>query len=220
MFAGIVSTTARVSALPGALPGKLVLAHQEGWFRGELGDSVAVSGCCLTVIDAGRGWIAVEVVPETLRRTTLGALRLDDPVNLEASLPLQGAVGGHLVSGHVDATGQIVAVSPEVNAVWVEIEVSASVARYCVPQGSIAVDGCSLTLVTVADAPSGSALIRISLIPHTVASTIASGYGPGALVNLEADQIAKLVERLAIPYLSRSNQGPARGQAEAQRTCA
>ena len=202
MFAGIVSTVGHVEALPGALPGKLVLAQREGWFAGARGDSVAVSGCCLTVIDASPGQIAVELVPETLRRTTLGGLRFGDPVNLEASLRLEGAVGGHLVSGHVDTTGRIVAVNAEHNAVWVEIEVPTSVARYCVPQGSIAVDGCSLTLVTVADGPAGGAAVRVSLIPHTMASTIACAYRPGVLVNLEVDQIAKLVERLAIPYLS------------------
>ena len=214
MFAGIVSAIGRVAAGPGALPGKLLLAHPEGWFAGPIGDSVAVSGCCLTVIDAGTEWIAVEVVPETLRRTTLGALCIDDPVNLEASLSLQAAVGGHLVSGHVDATGEIVAVSAEANAAWVEIKVPASVARYCVPQGSIAVDGCSFTLATVSDAPAGCAVIGVSVIPHTLASTIASRYRPHALVNLEADQIAKLVERFATPHRGRYGQGHARGHPE------
>ena len=203
MFAGIVSTVGRVEDLPRALPGQLVLGHVPEWSAGAIGDSVAVSGCCLTVIDVTPERIAVEVIPETLRRTTLGRLGIGDPVNLESALRLQSAVGGHLVSGHIDATGRIVAVNPEGNAVWLDVEVPAAVARYCVPQGSIAVDGCALTLVTVMDRRAETTVVRVSLIPHTVASTIASGYQPGDLVNLEADQIAKLVERLVAPHLAR-----------------
>ncbi len=203
MFSGIVSTVGRVEALPHALPGRLVIGHSREWIAGDVGDSVAVSGCCLTLIDSGPARIAVEVIPETLRRTTLGGLGIGDRVNLEQALQLQSAVGGHLVSGHIDAQGRILAVDPEENAVWLEIEVPAPVARYCVPQGSIAVDGCSLTLVSVADGPADVASIRVSLIPHTVAGTIASGYHPGDFVNLEADQIAKLVERLVAPHRAR-----------------
>ncbi|MHB1524849.1 MAG: riboflavin synthase [Candidatus Dormibacteria bacterium] len=200
MFAGIVSIVGRVESLPSAPPGQLVIGHSQEWIAGGIGDSVSVSGCCLTLVDFGPAWIAVEVMPETLRRTTLGGLEIGDRVNLEPALQLRSAVGGHLVSGHIDARGRIRAVNPEENAVWLEIEVPAPVGRYCVPQGSIAVDGCSLTLVTVADGPKEAAVIRVSLIPHTVASTIASGYHPGDLVNLEADQIAKLVERLVAPH--------------------
>lgn len=201
LFAGIVTAVGRVQELPAELPGQLLLSHPMEWTAGVIGDSVAVNGCCLTIVAAGLGRLCVEVIPETLRRTTLGQLGVGDPVNLEPALQLQTSVGGHLVSGHVDATGQILAVSPEQNSVWLEVEVPAQVARYCVPQGSIALDGCSLTLVTVEDRSPASAVIRVSLIPHTVAATIAAGYRAGVLVNLEVDQIAKLVERLLGPHL-------------------
>ncbi len=213
MFAGIVTAVGRVQELPAELPGQLLLSHPMEWTAGAIGDSVAVNGCCLTIVAAGPGRLGVEVIPETLRRTTLGQLGVGDPVNLEPALQLQSAVGGHLVSGHVDATGQILAVSPEQNSVWLEVEVPAQVARYCVPQGSIALDGCSLTLVTVEDRPPATAVVRVSLIPHTVAVTIAAGYRPGVLVNLEVDQIAKLVERLLGPHragLGRSAPGAER----------
>lgn len=153
LFAGIVTAVGRVQELPAELPGQLLLSHPMDWTAGAIGDSVAVNGCCLTIVAAGQGRLYVEVIPETLRRTTLGRLGVGDPVNLEPALQLQSSVGGHLVSGHVDATGQILAVSPERNSVWLEVEVPDQVARYCVPQGSIALDGCSLTLVTVEDRP-------------------------------------------------------------------
>ncbi|HUY53938.1 MAG TPA: riboflavin synthase [Candidatus Nanopelagicaceae bacterium] len=202
MFAGIVTTVGRVQELPEGLPGQLVLGHPMELIPGAIGDSLAVNGCCLTIVAARPGQVSLEVIPETLRRTTLGTLGVGDPVNLEPALLLQSSVGGHLVSGHVDATGRIIAISREQNSLWLEVEVPASVARYCVPQGSIALDGCSLTLVTVEDRPPHGAVVRVSLIPHTVAQTIAADYLPGVLVNLEADQIAKLVERLLGPHLA------------------
>ena len=201
MFSGIVAVKGRVQALPAGLPGKLVIAHPAGWGGLALGDSLAVSGCCLTVVEVQLDRVTVEVMPETLRRTTLATIGETDEVNLETALRLQDAVGGHLVTGHVDATGTVVRVAPEGNAVWVTIEIPPTIARYCVGQGSIAIDGCSLTVVSVEDGKDGTALIQVSLIPHTMHSTIAAGYRPGSVVNLEADLVAKLVERLAEPHL-------------------
>jgi riboflavin synthase len=200
MFSGIVTAVGEIESVPRDLPGALLIAHPEGWGSLQVGDSLAVNGCCLTVVRREPGRVAAEVMPETLRRTNLGALAVGDRVNLEAALELGAPVGGHLVSGHVDATGQVLAVEPEQNAVWVTLRLPGSVGRYCVPQGSIAIDGCSLTLVSVED-HGAETRVRISLIPHTVASTVASGYAPGTVINLEADSMAKLVERLLDPHL-------------------
>jgi riboflavin synthase len=216
LFSGIVTAVGEIESIPQALPGVLVIAHPSGWGALRVDDSLAVNGCCLTVVSRELGRVAVEVMPETLRRTTLGALASGDRVNLEAALALGAPVGGHLVSGHVDATGEVLAVEPEQNAVWLTLRVPASVGRYCVPQGSIAVDGCSLTLVSVEDRGTETTA-RVSLIPHTMASTVASGYLPGTMVNVEADSMAKLVERLVAPHLvgsaawSRTRPGSAAG---------
>jgi riboflavin synthase len=212
LFAGIVTAVGRVQPLPGQLPGQLRLGHPREWAPGAVGESVAVNGCCLTIIAVEPGGVVVEVMPETLRRTTLGALADGESVNLESALRLGEPVGGHLVSGHIDATGRILTISREGNAVWLEVEVPAAVARHCVPQGSIALDGCSLTLVAVEDRPGGGAVVRVSLIPHTVATTIAGGYRPGGRVNLEADQLAKLVERLLGPHLAAADSGRGEGR--------
>lgn len=201
LFSGIVAVKGRVEALPEGLSGRLVISHPAGWGALALGDSLAVSGCCLTVVEIRLDQVTVEVMPETMRRTTLATIRGTEEVNLETALRLQDAVGGHLVTGHVDATGTVVRVVPEENAVWVTIEVPPAISRYCVGQGSIALDGCSLTVVSVEDGKDGTALIQVSLIPHTINSTIAAGYRPGSVVNLEADLVAKLVERLAEPHL-------------------
>ena len=209
MFSGIVSVRGRIESVPKEFQGTLLISHPRGWGGLRVGDSVAVNGCCLTVVRREEDSAAVEVMPETLRRTNLGHLQLGSAVNLEVALALGAAVGGHLVSGHVDATGEVIGVEPEQNAVWLTVRVPGEVGRYCVPQGSIAIDGCSLTLVSVTDASDGWTEVRVSLIPHTVQTTVAADYAPGVVVNLEADSVAKLVERLLAPHLDSISRGPA-----------
>jgi riboflavin synthase len=201
VFSGIVSTLGRIQSVPEDFQGTLVIGHPREWAQLGVGDSVAVNGCCLTVVQREDERVGVEVMPETLRRTNLGRLEAGSLVNLEPSLSLGSAVGGHLVSGHVDATGEVSAVESEANSVWLSLLVPRGVGRYCTPQGSIAVDGCSLTLVSVADCSDGQSQVKVSLIPHTVKSTVAASYVPGSIVNLEADSLAKLVERLLAPHL-------------------
>ncbi|MFZ0169503.1 MAG: riboflavin synthase [Candidatus Dormiibacterota bacterium] len=201
MFSGIVSAVGRIESVPADFQGTLVIGHPQDWAQLGLGDSVAVNGCCLTVVEREDERVGVEVMPETLRRTNLGGLEPGSSVNLEPALSLGSAVGGHLVSGHIDATGEVSAVRSEANSVWVSLLVPKEVGRYCTPQGSIAVDGCSLTLVSVADCSEGQSLVKVSLIPHTLKSTVAASYAPGSIVNLEADSVAKLVERLLAPHL-------------------
>ncbi|MHB1640688.1 MAG: riboflavin synthase [Candidatus Dormibacteria bacterium] len=200
MFAGIVTAKGRLEEVPASGRNRFQIAHPLGWGGLSVGDSVAVNGCCLTAVEVAAAGVGVEVMPETLRRTTLAGLAIGDWVNLEQALQLQGVVGGHLVTGHVDAVGEVLSVRDEGNAVWLAVRAPRPVARHCVPQGSITVDGCSLTLVSVEDHEDRAATLEVSLIPHTVAATVAGGYRSGALVNLESDVIAKLIERLVGPY--------------------
>jgi riboflavin synthase len=209
VFSGIVSAIGRIESVPEAFAGQLVIAHPLGWGGLGVGDSVAVNGCCLTVVEGTDERVGVEVMPETMRRTNLGGLQPGAAVNLEPALTLGSAVGGHLVSGHVDATGEVSAVEPEANSVWVTLLVPAEVGRYCTAQGSIAIDGCSLTLVSVDDCSDGQSRVKVSLIPHTLKTTVAGSYVPGSVVNLEADSVAKLVERLLAPHLESILRGSA-----------
>jgi riboflavin synthase len=177
LFTGIVETMGRVSRLEWP---RLVV---EGELAGDdlsRGDSVAVSGCCLTVVERGRSWWGFDVSGETLARTTLKTLSAGDPVNLERPLRLADRLGGHLVQGHVDGVGVVSSPAPEL-----AVELPTRLARYVAEKGSIAVDGCSLTVVAV--------------IPHTAAVTTLGRRKPGDQVNLEVDVIAKYVARLVEP---------------------
>ena len=205
MFAGIVEARGTVrQALP-AGGGGLALALPAGLRRRlRVGDSLAVNGCCLTVAGLEAGGVVADVMPETARRTTLAGLAVGAPVNCEAALAFGAPVGGHLVTGHVDAVGRVTAREAEGNAVRVTVAVPPAVHRYCVAQGSLAVDGCSLTLAAVA-----AATVTVALIPHTLATTVAGGYAAGTAVNLEADLVAKYVDRLLAPH--RAGAGRAEG---------
>ncbi|MQA86207.1 MAG: riboflavin synthase [Streptosporangiales bacterium] len=155
------------------------------------GDSVAVNGVCLTVVDVAGELFSADVVKETLSRSSLGELVPGSSVNLERPLRFDGRLGGHLVQGHVDGTGRIL--SREQGGQWevVRISLPAELARYVVPKGSVAVDGVSLTVVDVDDDA-----FTVSLIPATLRLTVLGSKAPGELVNLEVDVIAKYVERL------------------------
>jgi riboflavin synthase len=152
----------------------------------KVGDSVAHNGVCLTVVDIDAASYAVDVVDETLARSNLGRLVPGDVVNLERPLRVGDRLGGHLVQGHVDAVGEILAPAPELR-----IRIPAGLGRYLVEKGSITVDGCSLTVASV-DAES----FGVAVIPHTAAVTTLGRKRPGHLVNLEVDVVAKYVERL------------------------
>jgi riboflavin synthase len=165
------------------------------------GDSIAVSGVCLTVTDASGAQFSADVMGETLRRSSIGAARPGDPVNLERPLRADGRLGGHLVQGHVDGTGTILARRPAGSWVVMRIGIPAALARYVIEKGSVAVDGISLTVSAANGAESaaggaGRPWIEVSLIPETLARTTLGRKQPGERVNLEADMIAKYVERL------------------------
>jgi riboflavin synthase len=153
----------------------------------EVGDSVAVAGVCLTVVENGGGRLSFDVVPETLSRVKPFAGR----VNVEPALRAGDPLGGHQVQGHVDAVGRVAWVRPERDGVRVRVEPPADLLRYLVEKGSVALEGVSLTVAAVDETG-----FEIALIPHTLAETTLSELEPGSAVNLEADVLAKYVERL------------------------
>lgn len=187
MFSGIVETLgdARTSA-----DGRMDITPRAPFVGLQVGESVAVSGACLTVAAVTAAGFSVDVMPETRHRTTLGRLDVSTPVNLERALQLGDRVGGHMVTGHIDATGVATALREDGNARWVTIAAPESVTDLIAEQGCIAVDGISLTVVDVF-----AAAFTVSLIPHTLVNTTAGGWTVGTRVNLEVDLIARYVAR-------------------------
>jgi riboflavin synthase len=191
MFSGIVAEVGTVKAFEGnGEAASLIVEASPAFSDVAIGESIAVSGVCLTVVDHRESTFALDVSPETLRATNLGELRPGDGVNLERSLCLNDRIGGHLVSGHVDGVGRIIDERPEANARHYDIQVPKDLMRYIVPKGSIAVDGISLTVV--ACRPDG---FQVTIIPHTAAVTTIGRKALGATVNLEVDMLGKYVER-------------------------
>jgi riboflavin synthase len=181
MFTGLIEELGSLRTREG---GRFTFAAELVTGDADLGDSIAVNGCCLTVVELGPGLWSADVVDETLARTNLGALRPGDPVNLERPLRPTDRLGGHFVQGHVDGLGEVVQPAPE-------LVVRTSGARYLVEKGSIAVDGVSLTVVGVTEDT-----FRVAVIPHTAAVTTLGHRRPGDAVNLEFDILGKYVERL------------------------
>jgi len=180
MFTGIVRERGRVASFDGSH--LVVETTQDAAF----GDSVAIAGVCLTVVGHGDGTLAFDVVRETLEKTTIGGLKPGDEVNVEPSLRAGDAMGGHIVQGHVDGVGHVRSTG---ELTW--IDTPSDILRYIVEKGSIAVDGTSLTVAGLDDTG-----FAVALIPHTLAETTLGALTPGDAVNLEADILAKHVERL------------------------
>ncbi|MFD7625653.1 riboflavin synthase [Streptomyces sp. NPDC059851] len=192
MFTGIVEELGEVTAV------EQLSEASRFRLRGPLvtdgakhGDSIAVNGVCLTVVDTADGEFTADVMQETLNRSSLGALRPGSRVNLERPMALGGRLGGHLVQGHVDGTGTILSRTPSEHWEIVKVSLPENLARYVVEKGSITVDGVSLTVVDAA-----AEHFTISLIPTTLALTTLGTKQPGDPVNLEVDVLAKYVERL------------------------
>jgi riboflavin synthase len=186
MFTGIVEERGEVAARDGA---RLRVRAQEVLEGVALGDSIAVNGCCLTVVGFGDDWWDADVSDETYARTSLGSLAPGEPVNLERPVRPVDRLGGHIVQGHVDAVGTIVRPVPDLR-----VRMPSDLLRYVVEKGSITVDGVSLTVVDVL--PDG---FSVAVIPHTAEVTTLGVRRPGDLVNLEVDVVAKYVERLLVP---------------------
>lgn len=189
MFTGIVEETGTLRRLSvGEKSAVLDVQARVVLDDCAVGDSILTDGVCLTVTALRGDGFSADVMPETVRRTTLADKRPGDRVNLERAMTLRSRLGGHLVAGHVDGVGVVTSVTPEDNALVVDVEAPEAVWSVSVAQGSVALDGVSLTIVAV-DAPR----LRVSLIPHTAAVTTLSRLAPGVRVNLEADLIAKYV---------------------------
>ena len=203
VFTGIVEELGWVRAIEQTQSTTRVVVEARVVTQGaKVGDSIAVNGCCLTVVELGPGWWAADAVPETLARTNLGRLEPGDRVNLERPVALGGRLGGHLVQGHVDGVGEVLNAAPELS-----VGAGPQVMRYLVPKGSVTVDGVSLTVVSV-----GSDRFTVAVIPHTRDVTTLGLRAPGETVNLEVDVIAKYTERLLGGGLSSPYAGSVAGR--------
>ena len=192
MFTGLVEELGRVLEVEERSDGRRMwIAASLVMSDMQLGDSIACSGCCLTAVAVEAARFAVEAVPETLRRTTLGAWRPGTPVNLERSLCLADRLGGHLVQGHVDAVGEVVGVRREGDGCRVTLALPRELLRFVALKGSLSVDGVSLTVAGLTDAGA-----EIAYIPHTLAVTTAGDYAAGTRVNLEVDLLARYLARM------------------------
>lgn len=192
MFTGIVEELGEITAVEELADASRFRVRGPVVTEGaKHGDSIAVNGVCLTVVDFGDGEFTADVMAETLKRSSLGALAAGSRVNLERPMALGGRLGGHLVQGHVDGTGTILERRPAEHWEIVKVSLPAELTRYVVEKGSITVDGISLTVVDA-----GSDHFTISLIPTTLALTTLGFKQPGDPVNLEVDVLAKYVERL------------------------
>lgn len=197
MFTGIVEELGAVTGLEvGDRHACLVVRCRTAIEGVRPGDSIAVNGCCLTVTAFTPEGFAADLMAETLRATGLGDLAAGDRVNLERAVAAGQRLGGHLVQGHVDGVGEVTDRDEQPGTVFLRISAPDTVAPYLVPKGSITVDGVSLTVVDVEDGGDGTASFRVALIPHTLEVTTFGDRRPGDRVNLEADIIAKYVDRL------------------------
>lgn len=194
MFAGIVRGRGRITVVEDAGGDRTVSVSLGALGLGPLpaGASVAINGVCLTALEAVGDVFRADVSRETLAVTTLGSLRVGDPVNVETSLRLGDPVDGHLVYGHVDGVGVVTLLEPEARSWRLGIQTPVALGRYIAAKGSVAVDGVSLTVNRT-----GTAGFEVNVIPHTREVTIIGGYAVGTTVNIEVDMMARYMERLA-----------------------
>ena len=192
MFTGIVEELGSVRrlVLQGS-SGKITVRARRVLEGTKIGDSIAVNGVCLTVVSLQPDGFTADVMAETCRRSSLGRVKPGDQVNLERAMAADGRFGGHIVSGHIDGTGEICAFKKEENAVWVTVRTKPEIMRLIVEKGSVCIDGISLTVAKV-----GEQEFQVSIIPHTGAETMLLQKKTGDLVNLENDLVGKYVERL------------------------
>ena len=201
MFTGIIeeigtikNITSKAKSMTLQIEAKTILSDV------KLGDSIAINGTCLTVTNFYANSFSVDIMPETFNTTSMKTLTTDAKVNLERSLPANGRIGGHFVTGHIDTTGTITTIKPEDNAVYLTINFKDNfLLKYCIYHGSIAIDGTSLTIFGITDDS-----ITISLIPHTITHSIIGNKKIGNIVNIECDMLAKYVER-TMQYSQNSN---------------
>lgn len=192
MFTGIIEEVGEIQNIKnGIKSSRLAIKAKKVINDTKIGDSICTNGVCLTVINITGNLFEADIMAETLRRSNLGELKSGSKVNLERALTLDKRLGGHLVSGHIDGVGQIVANLKEDNAVWITIEANSEILRYIVKKGSITIDGISLTVAYIDDKT-----FKVSIIPHTGEETTLLNKRIGKIVNLECDVIGKYVEKL------------------------
>ncbi len=189
MFTGIIEEVGKIKNIQGGTNYKLTIAASKILEDIHLGDSIAVNGICLTTISWDNGSFTVDVMRETLERTSLHKLRAGSFVNLERALAANGRFGGHIVSGHIDGTGEIINIRRDANAVWYKIKTSEKIMEFIIEKGSIAIDGISLTVAKV-----DRSAFYVSVIPHTLENTILLSKKSGDIVNLENDIVSKYIK--------------------------
>lgn len=187
MFTGIVEEVGEVALV---YPTRLCIRCSKVLEGTNVGDSISVNGVCLTVVNVSKEMFSADVMPETMRVSSLGSLRTRDRVNLERSMSMRDRFGGHIVTGHVDGIGRIVDILPCGNAVVINVLVASSLVRYIIAKGSVSLDGISLTVVSV-----GSDRFSVSVIPHTMSKTCLGYKKVGDILNIECDVVGKYVER-------------------------
>lgn len=189
MFTGIIEEVGKIKNIQGGTNYKLTIGASKILEDIHLGDSIAVNGICLTAISWDNGSFTVDVMRETLERTSLHKLRAGSFVNLERALAANGRFGGHIVSGHIDGTGEIINIRRDANAVWYKIKTSEKIMEFIIEKGSIAIDGISLTVAKV-----DRSAFYVSVIPHTLENTILFRKKAGDIVNLENDIVGKYIK--------------------------
>lgn len=195
MFTGIITDVGAIEAIEnrGDLRARITTAYDMATV--DMGASIACSGVCLTVVDKGPGWFAVDVSHETISRTA-AQWQAGQRLNLERALKVGDELGGHIVTGHVDGVGTVLDIAPQGDSLRIAFAVPASLAPFIAAKGSITIDGVSLTVNDVTDQPDGTAQFAINLIPHTQAVTTLGALAPGQAVNLEIDVLARYLQRM------------------------
>jgi len=195
MFTGIIRERGRVADVVGNADARHFRIDAPATASAlSVGDSVSVDGCCLTATEVADGYFAFTAVPETIDRTTLGALAKGHEVNLETATRAGEPLGGHYVQGHVDGVGRVESVGPEEEGARMRVSAPAGLLRYCVEKGSIAVGGVSLTIAALSEGA-----FEVALVPHTLEQTTLGRAQPGDALNIEVDILAKYVEKLVHP---------------------
>lgn len=195
MFTGIVTDIGTIESVEDRGDLRVRVATAYDTTSVDLGASIACSGVCLTVVDKGPGWFAVDVSHETVSRTA-DQWAQGRRLNLERALRLGEELGGHIVTGHVDGTGTVLGISPDGESKRIDFSVPAALAPFIAPKGSITIDGVSLTVNEVSDQPDGTAQFTVNLIPHTQAVTTLGAFAQGQAVNLEIDVLARYLQRM------------------------
>ena len=195
MFTGIVTDIGKIESAEGRGDLRVRIATSYDTTTVDLGASIACSGVCLTVVDKGPGWFAVDVSGETVSRTA-AQWGVGRALNLERALKLGDELGGHIVTGHVDGIGTIVRISPQGDSKKIIFSVPAALAPFIAPKGSVTIDGVSLTVNDVSDEADGTAQFAINLIPHTQSVTTLGAFAEGQTVNIEIDVLARYLQRM------------------------